>query len=109
MSIHKDAEADLDALYQLDPEGTAMIDVFLEEASASQEILDRFTDDKYRSYDKKLDFEIQRWRGLWKAMSALAVGFARSRVACTRSTGVGVVAPANRAPTTVSRGAWINP
>jgi len=29
MSIHKDAEADLEALYQLDPEGAAMIDVFL--------------------------------------------------------------------------------
>jgi hypothetical protein len=67
LSIHKDAEDDLDALWEADPEGAAMIDVFLEEvASASQDVLERLTSDGYRSYTNDPDFDIKRWKALWK-------------------------------------------
>ncbi|ENO90434.1 hypothetical protein [Thauera linaloolentis] len=65
LSVHKCAEEDLDALYELDEDGAAAIDVFLEEASSSQEILDRFTIQDYRSYSTDFDYDIKRWKQLW--------------------------------------------
>lgn len=66
LSIHEDAEQDIDDLYEIDEEGAAAIDVFLEEAATSQEILDCFTVQDYRSYSDGLEFDITRWKSLWK-------------------------------------------
>lgn len=73
MSIHEDAELDLDALYDEDEDGAAAIDVFLDEAASSQDILDRFTVDGYRSYalDSEHDFEVKRWKELWSRLGLL--------------------------------------
>lgn len=65
LSVHELAEEDLDALYELDEDGAAAIDVFLEEASSSQEMLDRFTVQDFRSYSTDLDYDIKRWQQLW--------------------------------------------
>jgi hypothetical protein len=66
LSIHETAEQDLETLYAIDEEGAAVIDAFLQEAAGSQDILDRFTCHKYRSYGNPLDYEIQRWQALWR-------------------------------------------
>jgi hypothetical protein len=66
MSIHEDAERDLDRLYEVDEDGTATIDVFLQEAASSPAVLDRLLEHRYRSYDPGMDFEVQRWAALWK-------------------------------------------
>jgi hypothetical protein len=66
MSIHEDAEKDLDTLYAIDEEGAAGIDVFLEEAASSQKVLDHLLENRYRSYDAGFDFEVRRWESLWK-------------------------------------------
>lgn len=65
LSVHKDAENDLDALYDSDEDSAATIDVFLDEASRSQEILDRFTSNDFRSYGSTHDFDVTRWKALW--------------------------------------------
>ena len=66
MSIHEDAEKDLEALYEVDEKGAAGIDVFLEEAASSQTVLDHLLENRYRSYDAGFDFEVRRWESLWK-------------------------------------------
>lgn len=65
LSVHELAEEDLDTLYEVDEDGAAAIDVFLEEASSSQEILDRFTVQDFRSYSTDIDYDIKRWQKLW--------------------------------------------
>ncbi len=65
LSIHQDAEDDLDALYDTDEDGAAALDVFLQEAAQSQDLLDRFTVNNFRSYDPAHDFDIKRWQALW--------------------------------------------
>lgn len=67
MSVCEDAEADLDALYANDEDSAALIDVFLQEAAASQEMLDRFTCQGYRNYGGDFDFDIKRWEKLWSS------------------------------------------
>ena len=67
MSIHADAEKDLEALYAVDEEGAASIDVFLEEATSSPAVLERLLDHRYRSYETGMDFEVQRWAALWRS------------------------------------------
>lgn len=66
MSIHEDAERDLDRLYEVDEDGAAAIDVFLQEVASSPEVLDRLLEHRYRSYEPGMDFEVQRWAALWK-------------------------------------------
>jgi hypothetical protein len=65
ISVHPDAERDLDALYETDEDGAAMIAAFLQEAAASQSMLDCFTVKGYRSYTAP-EFDIKRWEALWK-------------------------------------------
>lgn len=65
LSIHEDAEADLEDLYQVDEDGAALIDAFLQEAAGSQDMLDRFTIRHYRSYGNTFDFDVKRWQSLW--------------------------------------------
>lgn len=50
--VHEDAEDDLDALYESDPKAAARIDVFLDELSGDQDLLDRLT---------QHDFGDDRW------------------------------------------------
>lgn len=66
LSIHEDAEADLEDLYRVDEDGAALIDAFLQEAAGSQDILDRFTLRNYRSYGNRYDFEVKLWQSLWQ-------------------------------------------
>lgn len=68
MVIHDDAENDLDALYEVDEDGAAEIEVFLDEAIGSQDTLARLTEDHFRSYalDQGQDYDVKRWYELWK-------------------------------------------
>lgn len=65
LSIHEDAEADLDRLFETDEDGAAAIDAFLEEVAGSQALLDRLTQDHYRTYSPPA-FDVQRWQALWR-------------------------------------------
>lgn len=48
--VHEDAEADLEALYDLDEDAAADIDVFLDEARFNQDTLDHLTRHNYVHY-----------------------------------------------------------
>lgn len=50
--VHEDAESDLDDLYESAPKAAAKIDVFLDELSCDQDLLDRLT---------QQDFGLDRW------------------------------------------------
>ncbi|MDR1164141.1 MAG: hypothetical protein LBM17_09990 [Candidatus Accumulibacter sp.] len=66
LSIHEDAERDLDALWEEDEESVAIIEMFLEEVEGSQELLERFTDNSYADHLHDPGFDIKRWRVMWK-------------------------------------------
>lgn len=60
IALHKDAEDDLDALYAVDEDGAADIEVFLDEAKHNQETLDNLTRDGYVQYGDD-PFDVKAW------------------------------------------------
>lgn len=76
LTVCAEAEADLEALYEVDEDGAAEIDVFLQEAMDSQDILERLSEIRYyRSYgrDEAPDYEIKRWEALWRSFALLRI------------------------------------
>ncbi|MCK9987756.1 MAG: hypothetical protein AzoDbin1_04228 [Azoarcus sp.] len=76
LTVSVEAEADLEALYEVDEDGAADIDVFIDEALGSQDILGRLSEIRYyRSYaqDGARDYEIQRWEALWRKFALLRI------------------------------------
>jgi hypothetical protein len=70
--IHRGAVADLDALWDVDPEAAATITALLQEAKANQEILDSFTSQDFGAHGAK-PYSVLRWsaqqrqgRNLWR-------------------------------------------
>jgi anti-sigma-K factor RskA len=66
LSIHEDAERDLEALWEIEEESAAIMDAFIGEAAGSQEILNRFTEESYVDHVHDPGFDIKRWQALWK-------------------------------------------
>ena len=60
--IHKEAQQDLDQLWDTDEEVAADIAVFLEEAKANQDILDRLTCNKFVQIEEP-KFSVEVWAG----------------------------------------------
>ncbi len=66
LSFHEGAEADLDELYRTDPHAAATIDAFLDEVAASQDLLDRFSQQGFTSGPAGTQFNVSRWQELWR-------------------------------------------
>lgn len=60
IALHKDAEDDLDRIYEVDEDAGADIDVFLEEASNNQETLENLTRKGYVQYGD-CPFSVTEW------------------------------------------------
>lgn len=58
--LHKDAEVDLDGIYEQDEDAAADIEVFLEEAKNNQETLDCLTRKGYVKYGD-IPFDVTEW------------------------------------------------
>ena len=74
MVLHRDAEGDLGAIYEVDEEAAADIDAFLEEASNNQETLDNLTRRGYVNHDAEPPYSVSEWErlkresyNLWRA------------------------------------------
>jgi hypothetical protein len=70
--IHDDAELDLDALWEIDEQATADIEVLLEQVQCDQELLDSLTIRDFGS-DRSEHIHVDRWvaqqrkgRNLWR-------------------------------------------
>jgi hypothetical protein len=66
LSIHEDAERDLEALWSEDEESAAILEAFLEEVMDSQDLLERFSREDYADTLHDPGFDIKRWQSLWK-------------------------------------------
>lgn len=67
--FHEDAEADLDALWEVDEQAAARIDTVLDEIAADQESLDALTVFDFGSDSTKSDFHVENWvtaKPLWR-------------------------------------------
>lgn len=62
--VHNDAEADLEALWEEEPEAAARIVVLLGELEGNPDLLDRLTQHDYGSYHLA-DFHVSKWLELW--------------------------------------------
>lgn len=60
LALHKDAEADLDRIYEENEDAGADIEVFLEEAGNNQETLDNLTRKGYVQYGD-WPFDVKEW------------------------------------------------
>jgi mRNA-degrading endonuclease RelE of RelBE toxin-antitoxin system len=65
ISYHDDVERDLDAIYEVDPESGDEIVAFLDEVQASEELLDRFSSEAFRS-PRDPAFDVDRWGSMWR-------------------------------------------
>jgi len=63
--IHKDAEADLDALWHDKPEAAARIAVLLEECEGNQALLDRLTQHDFGPRGSA-DIQVSKWQEQWR-------------------------------------------
>jgi hypothetical protein len=70
--IHEDAEADLDALWEIDEDSTADIEALLEQAACDQKLLDTLTARDFGS-GRSEEFHVEKWfeqqrkgRNLWR-------------------------------------------
>jgi len=60
LALHKDAEDDLDRIYETDEDAAAEIEVFLEEAKNNQSTLDDLTRSGYVNYGEH-PFNVKEW------------------------------------------------
>lgn len=65
LSVHEDAEADLEDLYKRDQRTVLAIAALLEELSGSQELLDRLTDHDFGK-NRKEEFHVSKWLEQWR-------------------------------------------
>ncbi|GHU01323.1 hypothetical protein FACS1894154_11240 [Betaproteobacteria bacterium] len=68
LKLHPDAEGDLDALFEEDEDAYAAIVAFIEEAQASQVMLERMTSAEYEDKIHTPGFDIKRWQALWRTV-----------------------------------------
>lgn len=61
LSLHKDALKDLDDLWEQDPDTAADLEVFLEELSLSQDLMDRLTQHNFGSSRYIEPFHVAKW------------------------------------------------
>lgn len=64
LSIHDDARADLENLWDHEPEAAAKITALLEELDGNQDLLDHLTDHGYGE-DGSTNFSISKWLRFW--------------------------------------------
>lgn len=62
--VHKEAEADLEALWATDEAAAALVTVLLEELEGDQVLLDALTDHKFKR-DTDPRFDVSRWESFW--------------------------------------------
>lgn len=63
--IHDDASADLDALWERQPQAAARIVALLEELEGNHDLLDRLTQHDYGAY-QSADFHVSKWQEQWR-------------------------------------------
>lgn len=61
IALHEDAKRDLDALYKVDEDAAADIEVFLEEAKFNQYTLENLTHHGYVHYDDQA-YNVKEWQ-----------------------------------------------
>ena len=63
--VHDDAVADLEALWETEPQAAARIGVLLEELEGNPDIRDRLTQHDYGAHHSA-DFHVSKWREHWR-------------------------------------------
>lgn len=62
--VHRDAETDLEKLWEGAPLAAARIGVLLEELEGNQDLLDRLTQHDFGNY-RSADFHVSKWLNQW--------------------------------------------
>jgi hypothetical protein len=65
LSLHEDAEDDLDEIWETDPDSAAFIDALLEQIKADQNLLDALTDRNFGEYGNE-PFSVKTWVEQWR-------------------------------------------
>jgi hypothetical protein len=63
--MHDDASADLDDLWEREPQAAARIAALLEELEGNHDLLDRLTQHDYGAY-QSADFHVSKWQEQWR-------------------------------------------
>lgn len=64
LSVHDDAESDLEKLWDEAPEAAARIGVLLQELEGNQDLLDRLTQHDFGNY-RTAEFHVSKWLNQW--------------------------------------------